>query len=125
MKIKFLRTLFTACAFCAVIAAAGCGSQAQNQTAAPAATAAPQQDETPQYIVFNGENIDLNDYASLISFFGQLSFNNTEIENSADFIAAAEQSGASHLLDLYNYINSLPDSESIALHREALEALNN
>ena len=79
----------------------------------------------PEYIVFNDENISLSDYASLISLYGQLSYENVSVEDRDDFAAAAERYDPEQLYDLYDFIASLPEAEANELHRIMLEALNN
>lgn len=110
-------------------ALAGCGGNNINDAAAGsgasvAATEEVPQRETPQYIVFNDESISLEEYASLIAFYEQLSFDNAVIEDESDFIDAAEQYDMEHLYALYEFINSLSAEEAGELHRTALEALN-
>lgn len=128
MKHKKNGVLTVLCALCAVFAVSGCGEETAEQMpeqikVSDAAVTDPT--VPPEYIVFNGESIRLRDYASLISLFGQLSYENVTIEDEADFIDAAEEYDLEHLYNLYNFIDSLPDSEAGKLHRIMIEALNN
>ena len=128
MKRKIKEILITLCVIGTVFAVSGCEEQtAEHMPDQPAVsvTAEPESTAPPDFIVFNDERIRLRDYASLISFFGQLSYENVTIEDEGDFIDVAEEYGLENLYDLYSYINSLSDPEAGDLHRIMLEALNN
>ncbi len=120
MKCKAQVGLYAAAMLCIALALGSCGERASEQAAVRVTPTRP-----PEYIVFNDENISLSDYASLISLYGQLSYENVSVEDRDDFAAAAERYDLEQLYDLYDFIASLPEAEANELHRIMLEALNN
>ncbi len=127
MKYKIMMILTVLCVSCVALVTSGCVDRAAEHTQEQIAVsaAAPESTESPEYMVFNDESIRLRDYASLISLFGQLSYENVTIEDEDDFIDAASEYDMEHLSDLYSYISSLSNSDAAELHRIMLEALNN
>ena len=125
MNVKLQKTLLAASVLCIILAAIGCGGKSAARMTAPAAVEIKDFAKTPEYVVFNGRNINLNEYISLISLCEQLSFENIIIENDSDFIEAAKQYNLEHLYSLYEYINSLSSAEAGELSGIIFEELNN
>lgn len=128
MRIKILKLLCMFCMLCVTALFSGCGGNDAEQDATPeSATAVPEATaETPlDSIVFNDEEISLNDYVSLMSLYEQISFDNVIIEDNYDFMETAEQYGREDLYELHEFIDALSASEAGQLHRIALGILNN
>ncbi len=97
---------------CALVCLAGCGEK----NGRPAAVVGEEITRPPEYIVFDGESISLDDYASLTSLYESSSFNETEIADGAEL--------SDGMYELHEFISSLSAAEAGALSKAALGALN-
>lgn len=91
----------------------------ENTAAAPISSSKP----AVEVINFQGYSVNVREFASLISFFEELTFNQTELEAAEDIFSATEGYNEKALYDLYVFYDSLTDSEAAQLYAAVLENL--
>ena len=74
-------------------------------------------------IIFKNTTVDPKQYAGLIAFYEQMSFNEVPIECDSDFLNAARQYNQEELYDLHIFVNSLTNEEQGKLFSLVLEKL--